>query len=379
MLTDSIAALAIYGVSIICSLTKTRLAHAEFVALPGARTTVITIPALCSGWRAGQHVRLRIPALGTTMGLQGHPLTIASAPDGEGMVLMCKVAGDWSEKLFNFASNLSSMKGDEKSGLRPVVATVVLEGPYGGLGNTLLPSFSGVVLVAGGSGITQALSLAHDLVTRASTGVVRARTIDLIWSVRTEEAARPFMSTLLDMVEDAKAYEEKCLEGRKMRQDLPPPVALRVHVHVSRCPASSPITLLNPSCAMMRGSRKDLSQLLGRQPSAAEKEKAQYLSRNRINNLSVSSTASSTRSYYSALSSISTARDRPDFSVAVNDVLEQVIDQAKRDRVDPSGVCVTACGPDSMMNSVRDAVRGIEGRKWRAAGGLEFEEEQFGF
>lgn len=191
----SIAALVIYLISMVASFTKTRLATAELVVLPGAQTTVVTVPALQTGWRAGQHVRIRVPALGIRHGLESHPFTIASAPNGDGLVLMCKAAGNWTQLLYEFASGRSGALNLMKGGKirRMTETTVILEGPYGGLGNTLLPSFSSVMLVAGGSGITHALAFANDLLARAPSGVVRARTVDLVWVVRSEEAAKPFM------------------------------------------------------------------------------------------------------------------------------------------------------------------------------------------
>ncbi|EEB87348.1 hypothetical protein MPER_15321 [Moniliophthora perniciosa FA553] len=49
-----------------------------------------------------------------------HSFTIASVPDGpEGVVLMCKKAGDWTERLFDLAKS-GSQRGqgefEEKEG-----------------------------------------------------------------------------------------------------------------------------------------------------------------------------------------------------------------------------------------------------------------------
>lgn len=381
----SLAALTIYGVSIICSITKTRLAHAEMVALPDSQTTLITIPALRDGWRAGQHVRIRVPALGPSHGYQAHPFTIASAPNGEGMVLMCKVVGKWTERLFDLVNDQSR---NEKPHGEPFKATVILEGPYGGLGNTMLPSFSGLLLVAGGSGITHALALAHDLIIRSPTGIVRARAIDLVWTVRTEDMARPLIPTLLDLVEDARSFEEKCLEGRKLQQDLPSPLGLRIHIHVTRCPSSSPLTLLSPSISPVNPFASEYEyddtledrKGLKRQDSAAEREKAAYLSRNKVTTLSLSSrTSSKGRGYYTPLSSISVSKRRPEYGIVLDELVDEVRDRARRERTDPSGICVTVCGPAGLCDSVRDTVRTLSGKRRRLVGGVELEQETFGF
>jgi ferric-chelate reductase len=125
-----ISTMVIYFIAIIFSLTKTRIAHATLMPLAGADTTLISIPQLKSGWRAGQHVRIRIPALGLRHGFEGHPFTIATAPDGEGLVLMCKVAGDWTRKLYGLAIDGTQQEMAGKWGTK---TTVIVEGPYGEL------------------------------------------------------------------------------------------------------------------------------------------------------------------------------------------------------------------------------------------------------
>lgn len=102
-----------------------------------------------AGWRAGQHVRVRI--LSTGIGWFGwtemHPFTIASvgasdAPVGggagntrkrsrggeEGMVLMCKRAGRWTTRLFEMAK-----MGGYMDGFMGREVKAWIEGPYGTL------------------------------------------------------------------------------------------------------------------------------------------------------------------------------------------------------------------------------------------------------
>jgi len=308
------------------------------------------------------------------------------------MVLMCKNAGNWTQALFTLASGGAGVAERGLTSGVPMTTTVVLEGPYGGLGNTLLPSFSSVLLVAGGSGITHALSLAHDLILRAPTGVVRARAVDLVWIVRTEEAAKPLMPTLLDLVNDAKAWEIKCLEGRKKGGAQSRPTGLRVRIYVTRCPVSSPLNLLS-GC-----NNDDLIDITDdilvdrprlhpehRQTTEADREKLAYLSRNP----SSSSTSSSSSSYSSffthpskhntPISSITASPLRPNIPSLLSSLADETISRHGRDMTDPSGMCVTACGPDGMVSEVRDAVRRLTRYKKWAVGGVELEEEVFGF
>ena len=136
------------------------------------------------------------------------------------------------------------------------------------------------------------------------------------------------MPTLFDMVDDARALE--CRSSTS--------VALRITIHVTRCPTSSPITLLQ---------EKRLSN-----PFTDEK------------------------AYH--LSGITVARNRPNFGSILRNIADEVIDRARNKRIDPSGICVTACGPGSMVDAVRDAARRLDAGKKRAAGGLDYEDEHFG-
>lgn len=384
----------------IFTLTKTKIVRAELLALPSSASTVVTIPALRSGWRAGQHVRIRVPALGMRLGYEGHPFTISSAPDGEGLILMCKNTGDWTNALHKLAQGPSRQPEHGLGISTPTDVTMIVEGPHGGLGNTLLPSFSSVLLCAGGSGITHSLSLAHDLLTKASTGVVRARTVDLVWVIRTEDIARPLMPTLLDMVNDAKAFEINCLNDRKYGGNSPQPVALRVHIYVTRCPSSSPFAIENvcPPMATAMVSGFDTIEInhltydQTRGPFGDENPfddddetkgqgSAQYVSRKPSSAKSSGGfsgfTCQSARAM--PLSSIAAYPKRADFTDIVSSLVEETVSRHAMERTDASGVCVTACGPEPMVESVNIAVREINADRRRAVGGLDFEEECFGY
>ncbi len=123
------AAIALYSFDSLMRWIKTRVHTAIARPLPELGMTRLEIPQINAGWRAGQHVRLRV--LSSGMGLFGwaevHPFTIASASDGpEGMILMIKKVGGWTNKLFD----ISSSGGYTEAGVGRNV-TVMVEGPYG--------------------------------------------------------------------------------------------------------------------------------------------------------------------------------------------------------------------------------------------------------
>ncbi|WWD21829.1 hypothetical protein CI109_106317 [Kwoniella shandongensis] len=352
----AIACGAIYGASILFSLTKTRFATARLEAMPGADTTLITIPELRSGWRAGQHVRIRIPAFGIPRGLESHPFSIASAPNGDGLVLMCKAAGDWTTELYEYACQGSITETGEKG--RNV--TVVLEGPHGGLGNIMLESFSSVILVAGGSGITSSLGQATDLIARAPTGAIRPRVVDIVWLVRTEEIAQPFMQILLDHVEDAKRFERNAIQRGLA------PVALRIHIYVTRCSLDLPPSLLPyaPSSESFGSTTDDdkseegeIANVTGATPTLARTNTGKT----------------------QVLSGITVRPARPSFISILSNIADETVARSAREDVKPKGVIVTACGPGPMVHGVSEAVRLFEDYKKKEVGGVEFESQMFGW
>ena len=178
-----LAAVVIYGVDLLIRMLKTRICNATLRPIPELGMTRIEIPHLNAGWRPGQHVRLRI--LSTDLGLFGwaeiHPFTIASV-SGDSLTLMVRKAGDWTNGLYNMATKSDAIYsggwGAEKK------AKVWIEGPYGGVGNTMMDSYSGAVFVVGGSGITFALASITDLVQKDVQGLSRLKVIHLIWSVQ---------------------------------------------------------------------------------------------------------------------------------------------------------------------------------------------------
>jgi hypothetical protein len=79
------------------------------------------------------------------------------------------------------------------------------------------------------------------------------------------------------------------------------------------------------------------------------------------------------------LSSIAAFPKRANFDSIVNTLVEETVHRHAFDRTDSSGVCVTACGPEAMVESCNVAVRSIDADRRRAVGGVDFEEECFGY
>jgi ferric-chelate reductase len=91
-----IAGASLYGADILLRASRTRIAEANLQVAPGADSTIVSVPGLKKGWRAGQHIVVRIPKMGGLDGIEGHEFTIASAPNAEGLRLIIKnVSSAW--------------------------------------------------------------------------------------------------------------------------------------------------------------------------------------------------------------------------------------------------------------------------------------------
>ncbi|GAA5855222.1 hypothetical protein JCM9279_007510 [Rhodotorula babjevae] len=243
--------LVCYGIDLVCRIVKTRFGSASVAALPGG-TVMLQSHSLTTGWRAGQHVWVRVPsAAGMLRGWETHPFTIANAPaecsplDGShALTLLAKSTGSWTRNLEAYAS-LTSSSNEAR------VIKCAIEGPYGGLMYTDCVDSSAIVLIAGGSGITFCASVLEELVYLATQGRTSARSATLVWTVRDSAQLESYQSFLTGLVEVAR--DKTCLN-------------LRVLLHVTRPPPGSPSSGTLPSPVpqtVLSVGRPSLSAILG--------------------------------------------------------------------------------------------------------------------
>lgn len=122
----STIARAIYAKDIILRLFKLRYKTAHLTPMHQCGSTQITVPAVTSGWRAGQYVYIHVPAMRKMGGIgwiENHPFTIASA-DGGQLILVAKKCGGWTRALYDLACESGGEKGEGTE------CKVLLEGPF---------------------------------------------------------------------------------------------------------------------------------------------------------------------------------------------------------------------------------------------------------
>jgi predicted ferric reductase len=140
-----LAAVVLYAVDHLVRVVRTRHTTGWLTAEHAVNrgTTLVHVPSLRAGWRAGQHVRFRVASGGWLAWLaswflyRARPFTIAAAPDSGGMMLQIKALGSWSRNLLRMAEDVDNvrLKGMSTSAERGRGSArevrVIIEGPYG--------------------------------------------------------------------------------------------------------------------------------------------------------------------------------------------------------------------------------------------------------
>ncbi|KIM43579.1 hypothetical protein M413DRAFT_25919 [Hebeloma cylindrosporum] len=355
------ACIALYAFDHVARLVKSRLAVAHIRPLPELDLTRVEIPTINAGWRAGQHVRLRV--ISVKMGWLGwaevHPFTIASVAESgpEGMVLMCKRAGGWTRKLHEIAKS----GGYEEGGIGGREVRVVVEGPYGGPQHTVFSSFSAAVFVAGGSGITFALSAIQDLVQKDLRGASRVKIIELIWIVPNPACLAPVLPMLSMLVQQSVF------------------TPLRISVFYTRAPTGKqPAFFAAASASPFADSPPSPPHPASRSGSASQSQ-YQRLSA-QISNLS-----SSAHQPTHFPPGLTLAPGKPTLLKFIEHAINHAINMGNSNPKDVdealnlTGVIVGVCGPVGLADDVAAAVSGVDPLRRDQVGGVELHEEVFGW
>lgn len=315
-------AIALYIFDRILRIAKTRSTTARLTAVSELSMTRVEIHAINAGWRAGQHVRIRVlnRAMGLTGWMELHPFTIASVAKSEtdeGLVLMVKKAGNWTNRLFELAkrAEYSEAQGADKN------VKVLIEGPYGGPGHTMFASFSGALFVAGGSGITFALGAVQDLVKKDIEGLSRVKAIGLVWSIPDPSNLIPLLPQFAHLL-SLRTY-----------------ATLTIHVSYTRMSSADPMKQLAshtlPHGLAVSAGRPKLN---GHLTSVIDQACALAMFKQRRKSYAGSHSAKGL-----------------------------------------CGVVVGVCGPGALAEEVRNVVRGVDKKRRKNVGGVEIHEEVFGW
>lgn len=128
-------------------------------------------------YRAGQYVFVCVPGISV---LEWHPIALSSAPGSSTATVHVKAVGRWSRKLHAMAGELALRDIDAQE--KPI--KVFFDGPYGEpMVDIQGDTYSHILLIAGGMGITPMLSQWSSLRDQFSRGRPLSR-VHLVWATK---------------------------------------------------------------------------------------------------------------------------------------------------------------------------------------------------
>ena len=199
------------------------------------------------------------------------------------------------------------------------------------------------MLVAGGSGITHTLGVAHDLICKAAAqDAVRATHLDIVWAVKTQETARPLISTFKTLIEDVKRAH----------------LAVRVHIYITGAPSTSAVDLLSPSTQEKMNAPFAMP---GTMPGGVSRT---------IGGEAAWSCGSASRINI-------VPGQRPPIDRLLSELTESSIDFNVKTGSIGQGCGVAVCGPQSLVDTVRRATLNVEASTRLQIGGIELTQERF--
>ena len=204
-------------------------------------------------WKPGQHVFVRFPFLEPW---SSHPFTIVSipTPDPHGndsaIVLMAKAQKGLTKRLHNLAQQAQSDAGDHEKPTegnllsRPSIKlAAIIDGPYGQ--DAGVADFDQILFVAGGSGVSFALSSLLDLAWHWQQGKANTRRVHFIWSIRQ-------LGSVNWAIEHLRAVESIAPAGQ-----------LRISLFVSGVQQATDVSTTIPSTwDVVRGHHPDMTEAI---------------------------------------------------------------------------------------------------------------------
>ncbi|KAJ5793246.1 Riboflavin synthase-like beta-barrel [Penicillium pulvis] len=295
-----------------------RRTTATVEALPGSVAKVEVEVARAWKFRPGQYMYLYMPCLGLWT---SHPFTVAWASTGDSSLshnekrsssdsLAALLGGSETTTMSvlikgqdGFTKKLLQKAEDSPEGR--IQAMALAEGPFGGLHS--LKSYGTLLLIAGGIGITHPMSYLHEVVTNFTSRTSATRKVHLVWMIRSLDHLSWIQTWMLDVLSHDALNTSINQKGDTYFQF--PGLMLSIRVHVT-------------------GHKEDIEEYIP-VPETPWTDAAP------------------------ANVPVSVEYGKPCFNTLLeNEKAEQV-----------GALAVSVCGPGGLGDSVREAVRRVQGEK----------------
>eukprot|EP00475_Leptophrys_vorax_P041730 TRINITY_DN78775_c0_g1_i1.p1 TRINITY_DN78775_c0_g1~~TRINITY_DN78775_c0_g1_i1.p1 ORF type:complete len:982 (+),score=244.37 TRINITY_DN78775_c0_g1_i1:113-2947(+) len=190
------AALAFYGLDRVLRLFwgawPTKTVRIEVIG----NAVRVTFKKHCAGrYKVGQYVFLNFPSIEF---LEWHPFTLANGPDEEHLEVLIKGLGDHTKKM------IAAAQASQQVWIR-------VDGPYGKWPFNFT-RFKGVVLVAGGVGVTPSMALIRHVFNINRNGAdvdTRLTDVFFVWSAKNEREFEWYQEMLVEAMKRSALKSDK--------------------------------------------------------------------------------------------------------------------------------------------------------------------------
>lgn len=343
----AVASAILYAIDLLIRFGfKTRITVAKIRALPGDITELLVQTPHPLHVRSGAYAYLRVPQ----QWWESHPFTITTTSVSSSLsvednptastiriLVRARGKGRWTQKLQQLARRMT---------LEDLPLDLYLDGPYGGYNGSRNPSTT--VLIAGGIGITFAISAVEALLRKERTG-----NIHLIWVIRSPESLAWFERELNILSWQAHR------QGVSFRQDI---YCTRVkkettEVATTETTPETQSMLSNQERSLTPPPRAEI------RPQSTHKtsdsitvtESTQFLPLSRLE----------AGAYYH--------HGRPDLKQLFSEIIS-----SGSFPTGTTGIDFAACGPTPLLKSIRSAVASLDPWKVAKVGGFSLHTEEFG-
>mmetsp|Transcript_14500 Transcript_14500/g.27116 ORF Transcript_14500/g.27116 Transcript_14500/m.27116 type:complete len:558 (+) Transcript_14500:142-1815(+) len=306
-------------------------------------------------YKAGQYAFLRIPAVNK---VEFHPFSFSSCPQQDTVTVHIRELGDWTRRLGDL------VREHDKSGADGALSLeVMLDGPYGNMQVDVQdPQYEVFVLISGGIGITPNQSLYNSLASEAETGR-QLRKVLFLWSVKDKAIINTMTPSLLS-------------SGKMLGPDLTP-LSFQPAM-VGRGPDNLSAANTPPLAVVTKNEDVELrsSPASGAVSKASsDRTPGDIESASPLAPFSSSNASSSSKMIFENRFYLTQLRDESHFKDAnispevqpwlhfgrpdISAVFDEVRSLVRADKVGTgrSRVCVSVCGPSSMVQDVQELCR----------------------
>ena len=154
-------------------------------------TLKLSFPRTTLSWSAGQHFYVVMPGM-SRLPWEAHPFTAATTSSCENLEFIVRVRDGFTKRMKERVDEERKALGLGLDDECSIQVKAAVEGPYGG--KRSLSSYEAVLILAGGSGVSFAISHLLQIIEEAKAGRSRIKNVQIVWMVKSKCACATILS-----------------------------------------------------------------------------------------------------------------------------------------------------------------------------------------